>query len=121
MRRSSPADAKLLQCFLQMQRFRYRKTVTVYGCVLRDFQCFVVEHAADKLPCLSIVQQWLRERSLQWPVHMVCHRARLIERFLAWQQAAGVIPKNPFAELHCDYGKSTAAIVRALLVGRDGP
>ncbi|OGA42844.1 MAG: hypothetical protein A3G24_09870 [Betaproteobacteria bacterium RIFCSPLOWO2_12_FULL_62_13] len=115
MRRSSPADAKTLQCFLQTQRFRHQKTPTVYGCVLRDFQCFVVKHAADELPCLSIVQQWLRERSLQWPVHMVCHRARLIERFLEWQQAAGVIPTNPFAELHRDYGQSTTAIVRALL------
>lgn len=115
MRRSSPADAKTIQRFLQTQRFRYRKTPTVYACVLRDFQCFVAAHAADELPCLSIVQQWLRERSLKWPVHMVCHRARLIERFLEWQQAAGAISNNPFAELHRDYGRSTSAIVRALL------
>jgi integrase len=115
MRRLSPADAQALQCFLHTQRFRCRKTPTVYACVLRDFQCFVIEHAADQLPCLSIVQQWLRERSLKWPVHMVYHRARLIERFLEWEQAAGAIPTNPFAELHRDYGQSTCAIVRALL------
>jgi integrase len=115
MRRSSPANAQTLQRFLQTQRFRHRKTPTVYACVLRDFQCFVAEHAADELPSLSILQQWLRQRNLQWPMHMVCHRARLIERFLEWQQAAGAILTNPFAELHRDYGQSTTAIVRALL------
>jgi integrase/recombinase XerD len=115
MRRSSPTDAQMLQRFLQTQRFRYGKTPTVYACVLRDFQCFVVEHAVDEPLSLSIVQQWLRERSLKWPVHMVCHRARLIERFLAWLQEAGAISTNPFAELHRNYGAHTAPIVRALL------
>jgi hypothetical protein len=46
---------------------------------------------------------------------MVCHRARLVERFLEWSQALGVIDTNPFAELHRSYGPRTTPIVRALL------
>ncbi|MHB8348627.1 MAG: tyrosine-type recombinase/integrase [Acidiferrobacterales bacterium] len=115
MKCSSTADVQTLKRFLQAQRFRDAKTFTVYACVLRDFQCFVVEHAAGEPLSLSIVQKWLRERSLKWPLHMVCHRARLIERFLEWLQADGAITTNPFAALHRDYGQHTAAIVRALL------
>jgi integrase/recombinase XerD len=115
MTRSSPTDAQTQLRFLKAQRFRYRKTATVYACVLRGFQCFVAEHAVDEPLSLSLVQQWLREQSLKWPVHMVCHRARLIERFLEWLQAVRAIPTNPFAELHRNYGARTAPIVRALL------
>ena len=117
MRRSSPEDLNTLRRFLQAHRFCYAKTSIVYACVLRDFQCFVVEHAAGQPPSLSIVQKWLRARRLKWPLHMVCHRARLIERFLEWLQADGAITTNPFVELHRDYGQHTPAIVRALLSG----
>jgi integrase/recombinase XerD len=57
----------------------------------------------------------LKERRQKWPLHMVCHRARLVERFLEWSQAHGVISANPFAELHRHYGPRTTPIVRALL------
>jgi len=115
MRRSSAANALTLQRFLQTQRFHCGKTPIVYACVLRDFQCHVVEHGAGEPPSLSMVQQWLQERKQKWPMHMVCHRARLIERFLEWLQAVGAIANNPFADLHRAYGRRTAAIVRALV------
>ncbi len=115
MRRSSPEDLKTLRRFLQAHRFRHAKTSTVYACVLRDFQRFVADHAPGQPPSLSIVQRWLQARRLQWPLHMVCHRSRLIERFLEWLQADGAITTNPFIELHRDYGRHTPAIVRALL------
>jgi len=115
MRRSSPEDVQTLQGFLQAHRFRKAKTSTVYACMLRDFQCFVAEHAPGQPPSLPTVEKWLRARRLQWPLHMVCHRARLIERFLEWLQAKGAITTNPFVDLHRDYGRHTPAIVRALL------
>jgi len=46
---------------------------------------------------------------------MVCHRARLVERFLEWSQVRGVIDTNPFAELHRHSGPRTTPIVRALV------
>ena len=64
---------------------------------------------------VSNLQEWLREKRQIWPLHMVCHRARLVERFLEWSQALGVIYTNPFAELHRQYGPRTTPIVRALV------
>jgi integrase len=46
---------------------------------------------------------------------MVCHRALLVERFLNWAQADGVITNSPFKEWHRRYGPRTAPIVRALV------
>ena len=64
---------------------------------------------------VSSLQEWLRKKRQMWPLHMVCHRARLVERFLEWSQALGVIDTNPFAELHRHYGPRTTPIVRALV------
>lgn len=108
-------EAKMLHRFLQTQRFRHRQTRKIYVCVLRQFQVFVSQHGAGEMPSISILQQWLEERALKWPAHMVFHRARLVERLLDWLKAAGVIPSNPFAELHRLYGARTTPIVRALL------
>ena len=105
----------MLDRFLQTQHFRHRQTRRIYVCVLRQFQSFVSQHGAGAPPSVSILQQWLRERRQKWPLHMVCHRARLVERFLCWLHAAGAISTNPFAELHRHYGVRTTPIVRALL------
>lgn len=115
MKQPSPADAQNLRCFLKTQHFRDRNTYKVYACVLRDFQSFVLERSGGAPPSLSVVQQWLEERSLEWPLHMVCNRARLVDRFLERMQVCGVVPNNPFAELRRQYGHRTAPIVRALL------
>ena len=105
----------MLDRFLQTQHFRHRQTRRIYVCVLRQFQSFVSQHGAGAPPSVSILQQWLRERRQKWPLHMVCHRARLVERFLCWLHAAGAISTNPFAELHRHYGVRTTPSVRALL------
>jgi len=115
MNRSSSGNAKAVECFLRTQRFRHRQTPRIYGHILRAFQCFVSKHSDGELLSVSIVQQWLQERRRKWPLHMVCHRARLVERFLEWSHGHGVISTNPFAELHRDYGSRTTPIVRALV------
>jgi integrase len=115
MNRSSLADPESLRQFLQAQRFRHRSTRKVYGCVVRNFQRFVFECAAGAPPSTLIVQQWLKERIREWPLHMVCHRAGLVDRFLAWMEVRGAIPNNPFADLRRRYGRRTTPIVRALL------
>ena len=115
MNRASSEDAKAVDCFLRTQRFRHRQTTKIYRYALRAFQCFVSEHSAGALLSVSILQQWLQERRRKWPLDMVCHRARLVERFLEWSHTHELISTNPFAELHRDYGSRTTPIVRALV------
>lgn len=115
MIRSSSASTDSVGRFLRTQRVRSQDTRRIYGHILRAFQSFVVE-CSDAAP-LSVanLQEWLRKKRQAWPLHMVCHRARLVERFLEWSQAQGVISMNPFAELHGHYGARTTPIVRALV------
>jgi hypothetical protein len=101
--------------FLRNQRFRHRETRRIYGHILRAFQASVGEGSIGSSVSVSNLQEWLCEKRQMWPLHMVCHRARLVERFLEWSQALGVIDTNPFAELHRHYGPRTAPIVRALV------
>lgn len=115
MSQSSSPDAKTVDRFLRAQRFRDAGTRRVHGNILRSFQHFVSEHSTGSPLSVSIVQRWLKEQREKWPLHMIYLRARLVERFLEWSQAHGVISLNPFTELHRHYGSRTAPIVRALL------
>ncbi len=114
MTRSSLAGTDSVGRFLRNQRFRNQETRRIYGHILRAFQSSVGDSTGGPAS-LSNLQEWLREKRRVWPLHMVCHRARLVERFLEWSQALGVIDTNPFAELHRHYGPSTTPIVRALV------
>jgi len=115
MKHMSPTDAKLVDRYLKDQHFRHAETPKLYGGILRGFQRFVSRHSADRSLCVSIVQQWLKERSLRWPAHILCHRALRVERFLKWLQDQGVIPESPFVQLHAQYGPRTTPIVRFLV------
>ena len=115
MKHMSSLDAKLVDRFLGSQRFRHAETPKLYGCILRGFQHFVSRHSADGSLSISIVQQWLKERSLKWPAHILYHRALRVERFLKWLQDQRVIAESPFAQLHAQYGPRTTPIVRSLV------
>jgi integrase/recombinase XerD len=115
MTRSSSAGADSVGRFLRTQRFRHQETRRIYGHILRAFQSSVGECSTGASVSVSNLQEWLRQKRQNWPLHMVCHRARLVERFLEWSQAHSVISTNPFAELHRDYGLRTTPIVRALV------
>lgn len=114
MTRSSSAGTDSVGRFLSHQHFRHPETGRIYGHILRTFQSSVIECSTGALS-VSSLQEWLREKRRVWPLHMVCHRARLVERFLEWSQANGVIATNAFAELHRHYGPRTTPIVRALV------
>ena len=114
----SPTDADLIDGFLRLQRFRNRTSRRVYACILRGFLRFVRTHAGGVSPTTELVRQWLEERSRQWPLRLVCHRACVVDRFLEWMKCQGATPNNPFAELREQYGQRIAPIVRAL-VSRD--
>ena len=64
---------------------------------------------------MDTIRTWLKQRILEWPLPLVIHRARLVDRYLDWAKAHDVVAHNPFAELQEKYGGLTAPIVRALL------
>ena len=118
MKHMSPTDAKLVDRFLKDQRFRHTKTPKNYGGILYDFQRFVSKlskHRADQSVSISTLQQWLKERSLRWPAHMLYQHALRVERFLKWLQDEKVINESPLVQLHAQYGSRTAPIIRSLV------
>jgi integrase/recombinase XerD len=115
MTHPSPVDAELIERFLQTHHFHHAATPKNYAGILRDFTGFLSKPGAGAPATVSIVQQWLKERSLKWPAHILYHRTFLVERFLTWLQDQGVITSSPFAELHRQYGPRTTPIVRALV------
>lgn len=96
-------------------RLRSRETVSVYRCVLRSFQRFVRQRG-DPTVGTSTLQAWLHERATHTPMHMVLHRARIVDRLLDFLQAEGLIASNPLAQLRARYEQRYGMpIVRALL------
>ena len=115
MTHTSPVDSKLIEQFLRTQCFRHEATPKNYAGLLRNFNAFVMKQGTDVSLTVSIVQQWLKERSLKWPAHILYHRTGQLERYLNWLQDQAIIAVNPFAELHRQYGPRTTPIVRALV------
>jgi integrase/recombinase XerD len=115
MTRASSVDVKLISRFLRTQHFRHLATPKNYAATLRNFSAFLTKHGSGARLTVSILQQWLKERSLKWPAHILHHRTLLIERYLKWLRDQGEITSNPFEELHRQYGSRTTPIVRALV------
>ena len=115
MTQPSWTEAKLIERFLRTQQFRHLATPKNYAGMLRNFTGFVAEHCGSTAPTVAVMRQWLQERSLKWPAHLLYHRTLLVERYLRWLQEQGVIAVDPFADLHRQYGPHTTPIVRALV------
>ena len=115
MRAPARRDAETLESFLRQHHFRDRTTVRVYKCIIGGFLRFARTHGGREPPTTALVKQWLDDRMLHWPLHLVCHRARLIDRFLEWQDRGSSVPTNPFNQLRQLYGRRSAPIVRALV------
>ena len=101
-----------------VQQLQPRSTVTpkVYRCILLSFQRFVIKQHTDTLLRQATIEAWLHERADCWPMHIVLHRARIVDRFLDFLVSEGAIASNPLAELRSRCGqRTTAAIVGALL------
>jgi integrase/recombinase XerD len=111
MNSHSPSDPVVR--FLDTVRPRCHDTYKVYACILRGFHRYLAER--DTSVSVDAIGIWLKQRILEWPLHLVIHRARLVDRYLDWAKAHDVITRNPLAELREKYGGLTAPIVRALL------
>ena len=112
---SFPSDANLIDRFLECRRFRHSETSKNYSGTLRDFQQFIAMHYVTEVLTVSILQRWLKVRSLRCATHTLASRARIVERYLQWLRDQELIPENPFAILHKRYGSKTAPIVHALV------
>jgi integrase/recombinase XerD len=102
--------------YVRELRLRSPVSSQVYLSILNGFQRFVAEQAQDKSVSQATIRQWLKDRILVWPFHIVTDRARLVDRFLDWRVNNGALANNPFAELRVEYGqRMTTPVVRALL------
>ena len=104
------------QDYIQQMSLRNPITPRVYRCILEGFQRFVAKQTTGKRISQETIRQWLNDRILVWPFHLVAHRARLVDRFLDWKVSKGALRSNPLGELRTEYGqRSTTPVVRALL------
>lgn len=102
--------------YLRRMSFRSSRTPNVYRCVLRAFQRFVKDHPYEIQIGRVTLAAWLHDRAANWPMHLVIHRARIVDRFLDFLAEEGSISGNPFSQLRSFYGQRTSTpIVRALL------
>lgn len=101
---------------VQQLRPRTRGTFNAYRSILLGFQRFVRQSPFDTAVSRAMVEAWLHECAVHWPIHLVIHRARVVDRFLDFLATEGSIASNPLAELRVEYGQRDGApIVRALL------
>ena len=109
-------DQENIRLFIKSLHLRHAQSPTIYACILRDFQHFVIKQSASEPPSAETVKRWLEERILRWPLHIVFYRARLVDRFLDWMKKGSRLASNPLQELRSQYGqRTTTPIVRALL------
>lgn len=101
---------------VQQLRPRNRCTIRVYRCILLGFQQFVQQCNDSAAISPATIEAWLHNRAKCWPMHLVLHRARIVDRFLDYLAAEGSIPGNPLEQLRVRYGQwAGAPIMRALL------
>jgi integrase len=115
MTRALSLEPRLIERFMRTQQFRHPGTRKCYAGTLRNFNTFLTKYRAGTRLTVSMLQRWLKERSLKWPAHILYHRSFLVERYLKWLHGEGEIASNPFEELHLHYGPRTTPIVRALV------
>jgi integrase/recombinase XerD len=101
---------------VQQLHLHNRDTGNVYRCILLGFQRFVLQCPLGTAVNQAILAAWLHDRATHWPMHLVLHRARVVDRFLDFLASEESIPSNPLAQLRASYGQRVGTpIMRALL------
>lgn len=111
------ADGIAITRYLSQLRLRSPTSPIYYRQVLRSFQEVVVRHqCSPSQVSREVLQAWLRERAMHWPVTTLLHRARIVNRFLDFLVHEGLIASNPIADLRAQYCvQSSKPILQALL------
>jgi len=85
MRTWPDTDGSAITRYLRQLRLRCPISPIYYHQALRSFQEVVVRR---KCPASQVnrdaVGAWLRERPTHWPMSTLSHRARIVNRFLAF-------------------------------------
>lgn len=119
MKTTSASKGATPQNYVRHLHLRNPASSEVYLCILNGFQRFVAERADDRAVSQGTVRQWLQDRIQVWPLHLVTHRARLVDRFLDWMVNRGALANNPLAVLRTEYGQRTTSPVVHALVNPD--
>lgn len=111
------SDGGTIARYLGQLRLRCPMGPIYYRQTLRSFQEVAVRHPGSyPLVRREVLEAWLCERAVHWPVATVLHRARIADRFLDFLVQEGLIATNPITDLRTEYCvKSSTAILRALL------
>jgi integrase len=116
MKLTSASKGANPQNYVRHLHLRNPASSEVYRCILNGFQRLVAEQVEDGAISQDVVRRWLLNRIQVWPLHMVTHRARIVDRFLDWMVNRGALANNPFGDLRTEYGqRTTSPVVRALL------
>lgn len=116
-RRTNGADSGVAGAFVRQLCLQRPHTSSTYLHILEGFDRFVAVHSGSELLSVQVIQNWLRDRASAWPLPLLEHHARLVDRYLQWRVDAGSLQTDPLSELRKQYvQRRTAPIVRALLV-----
>jgi integrase/recombinase XerD len=108
------ASAGTAQDYVQQLRLRNPASSRNYLWILNGFLRFV--DVENKSISEVMIQRWLNDRILVWPLQLVTDRARIVDRYLDWMVVQDALADNPFAHLRRKYGqRATRPIVQALL------
>jgi integrase/recombinase XerD len=109
------SNGAVFRRYVQGLGLRTPMAARVYHCILRGFQHFVSGCDPGCPVSQASLTAWVQDRITVWPLHLVVHRARLVDRFLDWLVSGRYIAQNPLAKLRAEFRQhSTAPIVRAL-------
>ena len=110
-------DGRAIARYLGQLRLRCSTSPIYYRQALRTFQEVVIrdQRTPGQLG-REVLETWLREYAMHWPMATLLHRARIVNRFLDFLVGEALIVSNPIADLRTEYhAKSDKAIVRSLL------
>ena len=110
-------DGRTIARYLGQLRLRCSTSPIYYRQALRTFQEVVIrdQRTPGQLG-REVLETWLREYAMHWPMATLLHRARIVNRFLDFLVGEALIVSNPIADLRAEYhAKSDKAIVRSLL------
>ena len=109
------SNGAVFRRYVRGLRLRTAMAARVYHCILRGFQRFISGYDPARPVSQASLTAWIQNRITVWPLHLVIHRARLVDRFLDYLVSGNHITENPLAKLRAEYRQhSTAPIVRAL-------